>query len=248
MRVRVGSLLVCSLLSVAGSASAPTQACAQESGRQQGVTVSTPGPGEGQANARKSVAILRFAVQLQPIENTSSLSEKACPQSVSTQPVSTPSDASAGNASPQASAVDPVLLDKISEEMKNKLSKKMDVQVNPDLQSLPVGVIALGGCIVRASGGNSAERLVGMGLGSSHLDVHVVVVSRTESGWSPVDSFDLHVKGGNLLPPLGPIGFAVHAAKDTQQTLSADARKLADKILKQLANDLKEKEQTANKG
>lgn len=56
---------------------------------------------------------------------------------------------------------------------------------------------------------------------------------------SAVDAFDIEVKGGNLLPPVGPIGLALHAARDSHQTLSADARKVADRILKRLNRDRK---------
>ena len=52
-----------------------------------------------------------------------------------------------------------------------------------------------------------------------------------------MDTFDIQVKGGNLLPPLGPAVLAVHALRDTHQGLSADAKKLADRILKRLSQD-----------
>ena len=84
-----------------------------------------------------------------------------------------------------------------------------------------------------------------MNVGASYLGVHVVALSRTKDGWDPVDTFDMQVKGGDLLPPLGPAGLAVHAARDRRQTLSADARKLADQILKELSQDTKAREQVA---
>lgn len=121
----------------------------------------------------------------------------------------------------------------------------MTVMVNPDPKDIPVAALVISGCITKANGGNSAERLIGLNLGASHLGVHVVVLSRTKDGWDPKDTFDIQVKGGDILPPLGPIGLGVHAARDTRQTLSADAKQLADKVLKQLAKDTKARKQAA---
>jgi hypothetical protein len=84
-----------------------------------------------------------------------------------------------------------------------------------------------------------------MNVGASHLDVHVVALSKTKDGWSPVDNFDIQVKGADVLPPLGPVGMAVHAARDTQQGLSADAKKVADQILKKLSQNTKARQDAA---
>jgi hypothetical protein len=35
-----------------------------------------------------------------------------------------------------------------------------------------------------------------------------------------------------MLPPLGPTGLVAHGVKERKQTLNADAKKLADQILK----------------
>jgi hypothetical protein len=59
----------------------------------------------------------------------------------------------------------------------------------------------------------------GFDLFGGRSGLHVVVLSRTKDGWDPKDTFDIQVKGGDILPPLGPIGLAAHAARDTRQTL-----------------------------
>ena len=105
--------------------------------------------------------------------------------------------------------------------------------------------MVISGCITGAKSGNAGARLIGMNVGASRLSVHVVALSKTKDGWSPVDTFDMQVKGGDLLPPLGPVGLAVHAARDTRQSLSADAPKLADHILKKLSKDMKAHEPVA---
>jgi hypothetical protein len=76
------------------------------------------------------------------------------------------------------------------------------------------------------------------------LSVHVIALRKTQEGFHAFDDFALDVKGGDLLPPLGPIGLAVHAARDRRQTLSADAGKIANKILKKIAGDTKANQQT----
>lgn len=256
MKVRSDMVLACSLLIAFASFSTTSSAHAEGQGFQassqagvqdttQTQTNAAAVPSSASAAPQRTAVVLRFAVQSQPLTDTAALSAQACPQ----VPAAVPSpDEGGSDPSQKPIKVDPAILDKITDEMQNKLSKKMIVLVNPDPQSIPLGATVISGCITRANAGNSAERLVGMGLGASHLNVHVVVVSRVKDGWNPVDTFDIQVKGGSLLPPLGPVGLAVHAARDTQQTLSADAKKLADKILKQLAKDVKAKEQATKNG
>lgn len=256
MKVRSDMVLACSLLIAFAGASITSSAHAEGQGFQASAQAGTQDTTPTQTNAAaassaapgaspRTAVVLRFAVQSQPLTDAAVLSAQACPQASGAAP--SPDTDSAG-ASQKPINVDPAILDKITDEMQNKLSKKMTVLVNPDPQSIPFGATVISGCITRASAGNSAARLVGMGLGASHLNVHVVVVSRVRDGWNPVDTFDIQVKGGSLLPPLGPVGLAVHAARDTQQTLSADAKKLAGKILKQLAKDMKAKEQATKNG
>jgi hypothetical protein len=187
----------------------------------------------------QTAVVLRFAVETQPVTDASALSAQACPQ--------TNGDVASASTTNQTKplTVDPKILDDITNELQKRLSKKMSVMVNPAPNSIPVGAMVISGCITKANGGNAAERLAGMNLGASHLGVHVVALSRTRAGWNPLDTFDIQVKGGDILPPLGPAALAVHAVRDTQQTLPADARKLADKVLKRLAKDVKAREQVA---
>jgi hypothetical protein len=257
MRVRSGFMLTCALLTTMAGIDAAHRADAQtqefasaspaQNGRQQNNATALP-PNGSQAQAgdessrtaprRRTAVVLRFAIESQPITDAAALSAQACPKSSS--------DLSASaTTQPKNLTVDPKILDEISGEMQKRLAKKMTVMVNPDPKDIPVGAFVISGCITQANGGNPAERLVGLNLGASHLGVHVVVLSRTRDGWDPKDTFDIQVKGGDILPPLGPIGLGVHAAKDTRQTLSADAKKVADKVLKQLAKDTKAREQAA---
>jgi hypothetical protein len=187
----------------------------------------------------RTAVVLRFAVESQSVTDRSALAAQACPE------ISAPAAAPITATPSKSVTVDPKILDKISGEIQTKLSKKMSVMVNPDPTAIPVGALVISGCITKANGGNAASRLIGMNAGASHLAVHVVALTRTKDGWSPMDTFDIQVKGGDVLPPIGPMGLAVHAARDTQQTLSADAKKLADHILKKLSQDMKSREQAA---
>jgi hypothetical protein len=203
-----------------------------------------PSPPEVQSHSSepgsqpRTAVVLRFGVESRPVTDASALSAQACPQT--SAPAASPT-----TATPSKSAtVDPKLLDKISGEMQTKLSKKMLVMVDPDPAAIPVGALVISGCVTKANGGNAASRLIGMNVGASDLAVHVVALTRTKDGWSPMDTFDVQVKGGDVLPPIGPIGLAVHAARDPQQTPSADAKKLADNILKKLSQDMKSRERT----
>lgn len=106
--------------------------------------------------------------------------------------------------------------------------------MNPDAGDIPVGSLIITGCIFKVEEGSAAGRLIGMNLGASRLGAHIVALSKSATGLTPVDSFDVEVKGGSALPPLGPAGLAARAAMQSRQTLSADAKKLADRIVKKL--------------
>jgi hypothetical protein len=258
MRVQSGFLFACALLATLAGIddasrvhaevheSLASNSPAQSGSQENNATTLPPTGGPAQAGNQSSgtgphqrtAVVLRFAVESQPVTDAAALSAQACRQS--------PGDPfTSATTQPKSLTVDPKILDEIADEMEKRLAKKMIVMVNPDPKDIPVGAFVLSGCITRANGGNSAERLVGMNLGASHLGVHVVVLSRTKDGWDPKDTFDVQVKGGDILPPLGPIGLAAHAARDTRQTLPEDAKKLADKVLKQLAKDMKAHEQAA---
>jgi hypothetical protein len=213
-----------------------------QNGGQDNNAPSTPGvpshSSEPESQPRTAV-VLRFAVESQPVTDAPALSAQACPQtSAATSPAT---------ATPSTSfTVDtktPSILDTISREMQKKLSKKMSVMVDPDPAAIPVGALVISGCITKENGGNAATRLIGMNVGASHLGVHVVALSKTRDGWSPIDTFDIQVKGGNILPPVGAAGFAVNAARDLHENLKSDGTKLADHILKKLTKDMKASEQ-----
>ena len=187
----------------------------------------------------QTAVVLRFAVESQPTTGTPTLSTQACP--ASSDATESPTNTSSAN----SAAVDPKILDAISAEMQKKLSKKMSVMVDPDPTEIPIGALVISGCITKANGGNAGTRWIGMNVGASHLDVHVIALSKTKEGFSPLDNFDLQVKGGDLMPPLGAVGLAVNAARDSHQNLSGDANKVADRIVKKLSEDTKAREEVA---
>jgi hypothetical protein len=186
-------------------------------------------PGNAAGASQPNAVVMRFAVASQTFAGPKSLSTQACP--------GMSSDALPSTASLR---VDPKVLDAIGEELQKKLSKKkMSVMLEPDPNTIPVGSLVISGCITRADGGNAAGRLVGMNLGTSHLAAHVRILSETRSGLVPSDEFDVQAKGGKILPPIGLIGLAGHAASERRETLSADAKKLADQIVKRVASMMK---------
>ena len=198
---------------------------------QEGDLQGRPAPNVAQANSSepgsqpRTAVVLRFAVESQPVPGTPELAVQACPDT-------------GDSAGSESLTVDPKILDTISAEMQKRLSKKDLVMLNPDPAEIPVGALVISGCITKAKPGNAGARLIGMNVGASRLSAHVVAFSKTKDGWSPVDTFDVKVKGGDLLPPLGPMGLAVHVARDTRQGLNVDGKKLADHILKTLSKDM----------
>ena len=183
--------------------------------------------GNAAATSKPNAVVMRFATPSEPFADPKSLSTQACPRM------------SADGSATAPLNVDPKVLNAITEELQKKLSKKMSVTLQPDANTIPVGSLVISGCVTRADAGNPAERLVGMNLGSSYLTAHVRLLSETRSGLVPLDEFDVKTKGGKVLPPIGPIGLAAHAASERKETLSADAKKLADQVLKRVANTLK---------
>jgi hypothetical protein len=181
---------------------------------------------------RPTIAVFDFALQGAAPSAGSGLSVRACPLPAAPPSASMPPGA-------RAVVVKPELPAEISNQLQKRFSSKANVLVNPLAAEIPLGAVIVGGCITKADAGNAAGRLVGMNIGASHLQVHVIVRMRSLTGMQPIDSFDVDVKGANMLPPLGPVGLAAHAARDTRETLSADASKVAKKIAKHLAEDLK---------
>lgn len=131
------------------------------------------------------------------------------------------------------------LSDSVTQQLSKRLSKKMSVTIARPSDVPPAGSLVVTGCFVRTDRGHAAKRLAGMGMGASHLSAHVRLFYAGASAPVPIDEFDLSVKGSRLLPPLGPVGLAMNAASERRETLQADAKRLADEILKKLKQDKK---------
>jgi hypothetical protein len=131
------------------------------------------------------------------------------------------------------------LVETISAELKKKLEKKMDARLASRTDDLAEGTLVFAGCLTTIDAGNAAERMAGFNLGASRLAAHVVILKSSKEGLTPVTDLTVAVKGANLLPPLGPIGLVTHAVREYKQTLDAEAKKLADHILKEMAEKMK---------
>ncbi len=177
----------------------------------------------GPPTTGRSAVVLRFAVASETRADSATLPQQACPQTNDLAGL----------------PVDPKVLDAISNELQKRLSKKMSVTTDADPNTIPVGALVVSGCITRADPGNPAKRLIGMNLGTSYLDAHVKVLVKKEAGFVPLGEFDVQAQGGKKLPPIGAIGLAAHAAAERRETLSADATRLADQLLKRLATMMK---------
>jgi hypothetical protein len=127
------------------------------------------------------------------------------------------------------------LIDEVSAELQKKLSKKMDARVGASTDQPATGTLVLAGCLTTVDPGNAAERMAGMNLGASYLGAHVVARMKTSDGLVVVKEFDATAKGSRIMPPIGPVGVATHAAAERRETLSADAKRLADDIAKNLS-------------
>jgi hypothetical protein len=127
------------------------------------------------------------------------------------------------------------LIDAISAELQKKLAKKMETRIGQPADELATGTLVLAGCLTTIDPGNPAKRMAGMNLGASHLAAHVVVQLKTEDALVAVKEFDATAKGAMTLPPLGVVGVATHAAAERRETLNADAKRLADQILKTMS-------------
>jgi hypothetical protein len=111
--------------------------------------------------------------------------------------------------------VDATLLSASSVELQKKLSTVLPT-TRFGVEPPAAGSLVITGCLTRIDAGNGAKRTVGMNFGASHLEAHVRVLSVTDAGPNPFDEFDLKVKGGSLLPPLGPVGVADHAVAESR--------------------------------
>jgi hypothetical protein len=129
------------------------------------------------------------------------------------------------------------LTDVVSTELQKKLAKKMDAKVGTATDQPTAGTLVLAGCFIKVDPGNAAKRMAGMNMGASHLGAHVVAKIKTPDGLVTYKEFDALAKGGKVLPPLGPVGVATHAAAERRETLTADARRLANDIAKNLTSN-----------
>ncbi len=217
-------LLTCTVLVTASQ----TFATAHAKVRQQPVNESSTS-----VSRQPTVAIFRFAVQSETSDTTQP-SSQVCPQYTGG------ANARGGSAAPDKS-VEPKVLDAISNQLRRALTKrKMAVMVDSDPAAIPVGSYVVCGRILKARKGSAVGRMFGLGLGASHLVAHVVFLSKTESGFTPIDSFDLKLKGRNLFPPGASTAVVQAAVMERRQNLQGLARKLADKVVKRLDGALKQ--------
>ena len=126
------------------------------------------------------------------------------------------------------------LADNVTEELANGLEKRIPVIYAQPPEMPAAGSLVITGCFVDMDPGSTSKRLVGAGLGSSHLSAHVRVFYVGASGPVPVDEFDVAANGSNKVPALGAAGSAFNAFRAKRSTLPADATRLADEILKKL--------------
>jgi hypothetical protein len=179
------------------------------------------------SNTPSQAIIYTFAAAASPASVPPTLSDASCPSNTARPPEGT------------AKPVDPRLVETINKELTHRLSKKLPVAIAPADATINPGTLVFTGCLTTINGGNAVERMVGFRLGSSHLSAHVRVMLQTKTALTPLQEFDVSVKAGNLLPPLGPAGVVLHGVKEARQTLNADAKKLADQILKKFKNGQK---------
>jgi hypothetical protein len=227
----LGFILACALLITASQAFGYQSANVQ----QQPANVAS-------ASQQPTVAVFRFTAQ-------SETTDTAAPSSQPCSQYTSEAKSSAGAKAPDKLTVDPAILDGISNELqKELLKKKMTVMADPDADAISVGSVVVCGRIFKAQKGSPVGRMLGFGLGASRLYAHVILLSKTESGFTHMDSFDLKMRGRNLLPPGISTAVIQAAFMERRQKLPALARKLADRVVKRLDGDLKRPEMVAKKG
>jgi len=177
--------------------------------------------------AMPGVVVLPIAALGSPSTPSTAFSAQACtPFSAGSEPRS--ADDNATNSAGQSG---------LPAQLTNALSREIREggrTVSNDLHDTSPGALVIAGCIVRADPGDPAKRLVGMGMGASVLSVHVQVYRDGLSHLDLIGEFDTEVQGKNKLPPIGPVGLAVHGIRGRGLTLSADADKLAKLIARRV--------------
>lgn len=174
-----------------------------------------------QTRSRK-VVVTRFSVAPGASASLKGLSSQGCPPAA--RAVQPPSGAA------PAVALDPQILDALSAQLSKRLARRVAVATEKNADQAPPNSVVVTGCITRIEAGNATKRMVGMHMGASRLAAHVRVNEKLRTGLKPVAEFDVAVTGANLLPPLSPIGLAMHVAMMQRQTLLADAKKLGNRI------------------
>jgi len=172
--------------------------------------------------APASVVVLPFATLGSPPQDEASLPNRACIPPQGAPPP--PAGADAITAAVQ-SGLPGLLTAALSRNVHDGARA-----VYNDLQSAPPGAVIIAGCIVRADPGDPAKRLVGLGMGASVLAVQVQVYRGLQPRADLIGEFDTEVQGENKLPPIGPVGLAVHGIRGRKLNLKADADKLAKLI------------------
>ena len=217
--VRSGLILACGLLTTVAYMTATDQPTNSSS---------------GSAVQQPAVAVFRFVPQSESITDSGALSPQACAEYNG----SAKSSASIAATGPDNLTVDPRILGTLSNELQQRLSKKnMSVMVDPDPKTIPDGALVISGCIFKADSGRATGRMIGLDTGESRMGAHIVFLSKGETGVTLLDSFDLQVKGD------WATGLAIDVAKEPLESLRADARKVADQVLKKLESDMKRRKQ-----
>jgi hypothetical protein len=183
------------------------------------------------SSAKPSVVILPFSVLGHEGASALPLPSNPCAASSDTSPP-TQNEAQALNA-----ALASGLPGKLTNTTAQQLGAQDRMNVYKRLQDAPASALIVAGCVQRADPGNAAERVVGMNLGASVLAAHVQLYRRDQSQLQLVREFDVEVTGVNKLPPIGPVGLAVHGVRGMHETLGADVAKLSKKIAEQVVVD-----------
>ena len=179
------------------------------------IAVALTGPALAQASSTQSVVVLPFAVAGHD------------------DPLGACLPAAEGAAGPLDVASGSDLPSKLSAAVARQLHAAQGPRTDLETLGAPLGGLVVAGCIERADPGNAAERLIGMNMGASVLTAHV----RLFRDGQLVREFDAQVWGANTLPPIGPVGLAVHGVKGLHETLAADAMKLSKQIADQVTVD-----------
>jgi len=217
--VRSGLILVCGMLTTVSYMIATDQPANSTS---------------GSAVQQPAVAVFRFVPQSAPVIDSAAFSSQACAEyNGSAKSGANISSTGAAAAAQDNLTVGPKILDAISHELEQRLSKKiMSIMVDPDLTTVPDGALLISGCIFKVDKGGTIDNLFGFPVGESRLGAHIVFLSKGKTGVTPFDSFDLLVKG-----------MWIDGAEDPHENLSLDARDLADRVVRKLGRDMKRWEQ-----